>query len=291
MLREMRQQGPSKELLEAWRRDGFVNVGPMLNAVELAELRSEMDRFIDAAFSEGAPEARLPFIARNLSDVPGQSVHQFVNLWEVSPVFRRTISHPAIVEAAAALAGTDTLQVWYDQAQCKPPSTGGATEWHQDAQFWQPIRPSIALTAWIALDDAEVDNGCMWMVPGSHLWGDRAGELMAQRGRHSTETFGDLPPIEPPASAPAWIAPRPCPVRAGEVHFHHCLTWHGSPLNRSARVRRAFGVHYLPTGVKFVGHPGHPLGSRIRLAEGAAMLEDPERFPVVYADGRAKVVA
>jgi len=274
------------EQLDAWKNQGFVNIGRLLAEDELIELRDEMDRFVDSAFHRNAPAAELPFIARNLSEVPGDVVHQFVNLWEVSAVFRRAIAHPRIVAAAAELAGTGDLQVWYDQAQCKPPHSGGASEWHQDAPYWQPIGPPIALTAWIALDDAELDNGCMWMVPGSHRWGDHMADLMKQRERRDITSFGDLPPVEPPPGAPEWQSPCPCPVRAGEVHFHHCLTWHGSPVNRTERPRRSFAVHYLPRGVHFVGHAEHPLAARIRVAEGAPMLEDPERFPVVYRDGR-----
>ena len=283
---DMREQRLAADKLEAWRNDGFVNVGRLLDEAQLDQLRSEMDRFIEAAFHGRIEQTRLPWIARNLSEVPGDVVHQFVNLWEVSPVFRQAISHARIVETAAMLAETEDLQVWYDQAQCKPPHSGGAAEWHQDAQYWQPIGPPLALTAWIALDDAEVENGCMWMVPGSHRWGDQSAALTAQRNLRTQDAFGDLPRISPPAGTASWREPRPCPVRAGEVHFHHCLTWHGSPVNRTARERRAFSVHYLPGGVRFTGAPGHPLASRIRVAEGAPLLDDSEHFPVVYRNGR-----
>jgi phytanoyl-CoA hydroxylase len=276
---------PASDVMETYERDGFVNAGPMLDAGELRELRAEIERLIDAF--ENACADRKPTYAVNLSTVEGEVIYQFVNLWEVSEPFRRLIAHPRIVEAAAALAGTSDLQVWFDQAQCKTPRNGGAAEWHQDAMYWAQIEPKIALTAWVALDDADVENGCMWMVPGSHRWGLRAAALQAQGGRRDPEIFGQLPALKLPAAVGQWRAPRPCPVRAGEVHFHHCLTWHGSPVNRSSRSRRAIGIHYLPAGIYFSGRrTTHPLAARIRVPKGAPMFEDGERFPIVLQDGR-----
>ena len=66
------------------------------------------------------------------------------------------------------MTGADDLMVWHDQIQYKPPGYGGVTSWHQDAPLWPIIRPMTPVSAWIALDDAEEENGCMWMVPGSH---------------------------------------------------------------------------------------------------------------------------
>lgn len=273
-------------MLERFRQDGFVNVGRLFEPAELDELRAEMDRYVDAAFFGRSTGVELPWGWRNHSEEPGEIIHQMVNLWEVSGPFRRAVSRPRIVRAAAELAGAADIQVWHDQTQYKPAQAGGENAWHQDAPYWSPLEPAIALTAWIALDDADVDNGCMWMVPGSHLWGDQMGELLARRERREPRMFGDLPRFEPPANAGEWQEPRPCVVKAGEVHFHHCLTWHGSSQNRANRPRRAFAVHYMPTGVRFTGETNHPLASRIRVERGKPMIEDSERFPVVYRNGR-----
>ena len=64
------------------------------------------------------------------------------------------------------------IQIWHDQIQYKPPHHGGINNWHQDAPYWPVLKPETPVTAWIALDDVDESNGCMWMVPGSHKWGN-----------------------------------------------------------------------------------------------------------------------
>jgi phytanoyl-CoA hydroxylase len=278
--------GLSKAQIAAFRAHGFLNAGPLLDNTELEELRSEIDRLIRASFMRRSPSGEVPY-AVDLATTSEHTIYQMVNLWEVSAPFRRLIAHPRIVAAAAALAGTADLQLWFDQAQCKPPRYGGAAEWHQDAMYWQQLEPDVALTAWVALDDADVENGCMWMVPGSHRWGRQDAQLLTQRNRREAASFGELPPFEPPLGEGSWAPPRACPVRAGEVHFHHCLTWHGSPMSQSERPRRAVAIHYLPGGVRYSGYASaHPLAARIRIASGTPMLADPENFPVVLLEGR-----
>lgn len=161
--------------------------------------------------------------------------------------------------------------------------------WHQDFLYWGPIEPAIMITAWIALDDATIENGCMWMVPGSHRWGSAYDALLRLQGLHEADSFGELPVYTPPPGTGPWQKPRSCPVRAGEVHFHHCLTWHGSPHNRATSPRRAYAIHYMPSGVRFSGQAEHPLAARIRIPKGVPMLADGEPFPIVWRDGRPEL--
>ncbi len=58
----------------------------------------------------------------------------------------------------------------------KPPFVGAATPWHQDEAYWSTDLSYHAVAAWTPLDDTDVDNGCLWFVPGSHK-----GEVLAHR--------------------------------------------------------------------------------------------------------------
>lgn len=91
-------------------------------------------------------------------------VIQIVNMWEASAAFARVCSHPRVVRIVRQLLGCDDILVWHDQMQYKPPYHGGYTGWHQDSPAWPIILPNLMISAWLPLDDAYVDNGCMWMV-------------------------------------------------------------------------------------------------------------------------------
>lgn len=66
----------------------------------------------------------------------------------------------------------------------------------------------------------------------------------------------------------------------GQVGYHHSLTWHGSPTNRSDRKRRAIAVHYMPGHTVYAPTGNHPMEKHICVKPGEAMSGD--TFPVVY---------
>jgi ectoine hydroxylase-related dioxygenase (phytanoyl-CoA dioxygenase family) len=142
--------------------------------------------------------------------------------------------------------------------------------WHQDAPYWPTLMPMTEVSAWVALDDVDEENGCMSMVPGSHLWGNKIDFL------HTLKSFGDMPgefegrPIEV----------RTCPVRKGEVHYHHALTWHGSHANTSIRPRRAIAIHFMTDETRFVASGEHPMKPFMHMADGELVQGD--HFPVVW---------
>lgn len=126
------------------------------------------------------------------------------------------------------------------------------------------------ITGWIALDDADLDNGCMSMVPGSHHWGDQIAMI------HQIEDFHQLP--AGPNGETLEAVPRP--VTAGHVHFHHPLTWHGSPANHSGRPRRALAVHFATDEVRVDLSKSHLMKPWITSADGEPLEGD--KFPVLW---------
>src|SRR5437016_1541200 len=115
---------------------------------------------------EGRAAAK-PERITNLLGKSEQVVVQVVNIWAADPRFYEHIFHPEICAMAAQLMGTDVVRVWHDQIQYKPPRSGGATNWHQDHPYWPILQPADLVSAWVALDDATLENGCMRMVPRS----------------------------------------------------------------------------------------------------------------------------
>lgn len=281
----MAHAGLSPEQVSAFRRDGFLNAGKLLSDAELDALGSDLDRIIATGpdgFAAGGPR---PVAYRTFEEE--RPVWQILNVWEASPLFERLIYHPAIVAGISQLTGFADLQVWHDQVQYKPARAGGSTRWHQDAPLWPSIDPMTPVSAWLPFDDADVENGCMWMVPGSHRWGDRQQEyLRSQEHLRTAEEFGRIGEgFAPPADAEVReVAAVPRPVRRGEVHFHHSLTWHGSPENDSPRRRRALAIHYMTGEARFTGRD-HVMRPFIDLEAGEPMAKAGPHFPVVCRGG------
>ena len=262
----------TNEQIQFFRENGYLKCGRVLTDDQVEALREHLD-----AVMEGKSSAK-PVLLRNLlGDKSEQVVVQVVNIWEADDVFRAHIYNPTICRMATQLIGTDTLRVWHDQIQYKPPRKGGPTNWHQDHPYWPIIEPPDLVSAWVALDDATVENGCMRMVPRSHKWGPHKGGTIGTKPDFSTDHD---PALVPPGEK---IEIVPCEVRKGECMFHHCLTWHGSPSNLSDRPRRAIAVHYMPGYTRYVPTKGHVMEAHVKVKPGDTLKGD--HFPTVWEHG------
>lgn len=256
------------EQIASFHQNGFVNGGHVLNDEQVETLRAELERVIA---EQGRDDHPQPVLIRNLSGQDTAPVWQIVNIWQASAPFRDLIAHPFIVEGLAQLTNARALRIWHDQIQYKPAAIGGVNMWHQDAPYWPILAPMTEVTAWVALDDADEDNGCMSMVPGSHTWGNQIDFL------HTLKAYSDMPDH----AVGRDIRVVSCPVRKGEVHYHHSLTWHGSHANTSGRPRRAVALHYMTGDTHYVASGKHVMQQYVEVADGELMQG--RAFPLVYS--------
>jgi phytanoyl-CoA hydroxylase len=263
----------SQQQVDEFKANGFVKGGKVLSDSETAALRARLEDVLEGR-SAKAPEAK-----RNLlGDGSERVVIQVVNIWEADDLFREHLYNPRICEIVSRLMGSDVVRVWHDQIQVKPPRVGGATSWHQDHPYWPIIQPADLVSAWVALEDATVENGCMRMVPRSHLWGPHKGGTIGT----DPESFDPMPDMSlVPAGETVEVVP--CEVMAGEVMFHHCLTWHGSPPNSSERPRPAIAVHFMPAWTRYEPAGTHLVEHRITVHPGEIL--EGEYFPMVWNRG------
>lgn len=268
----------TEEQIQTFRTRGFLKTGQVLTDAEADALRERMFAVIEGR-SEGQAEA-----VRNLTGKEDNVVIQIVNIWEADDLFNKHLYNPTICQMAAELMGTDTVRVWHDQVQYKPPFVGGPTDWHQDHPYWPIIQPADLVSAWVALDDATIENGCMSMVPYSHTWGPHKGGTIGTN-------FEDFTPTPDLSLLPEGVEIEivPCEVKKGEVMFHHCLTWHGSPCNRSDKGRPAIAVHYMPGHTRYEKDPAktHMVEHRVEVAPGEALKG--KFFPTVLENGKPVV--
>lgn len=266
----------SKTQLSAFQDRGFVLGNKVLTDEQVGVLQQEVERVIRDRENK---DVRQPVCLGNISRTPDTVIWQIVNIWQASDPFYQLISHPQVVDEVAQLTGASELRIWHDQIQYKPSSGGGVNMWHQDAPYWPILEPkNQMLTAWVALDDVDEENGCMRMVPGSHKWGDQIKFL------HTIKSF-DAMPTEFEGHKLEVVS---CPVPKGTVHFHHSLTWHGSGANSSGRPRRAIALHYLNERIHYQAAGGHVMKQFVTVADGEVLRG--EHFPLVY-DRTAEPVA
>jgi ectoine hydroxylase-related dioxygenase (phytanoyl-CoA dioxygenase family) len=263
----------TSQQIERFNADGYLKSGKILNDQEVQVLCGEIERVIRDKDLSGRPQ---PVLCRDMGQ-NAAPIWQIVNIWEASEPFGRLIHNPVVTEEMAQLTGASTLRLWHDQIQYKPASVGGVNMWHQDAPLWPILAPMTEVSAWVALDDVDPDNGCMSMVPGSHRWGNQIAFL------HTLKQFDEMPAQY--EGHPIQV--RACPVRKGEVHYHHALTWHGSPANRSGRPRRAIAMHFMTEHTRYVAAGQHVMKPLMEVGDGEVVRG--RHFPVVWEKGAAGV--
>lgn len=138
------------------------------------------------------------------------------------------------------LLGEDVIG-WGSHFFCKMPGDGKRVSWHQDASYW-PLTPSKAVTVWLAIDDATVENACMRFIPGSHWFGHLTYTL--------TENDDSNVLNQTVAGVEQLGTPIDNELRAGEISIHSDLLIHGSEANASGRRRCGLTLRYCPADVR-----------------------------------------
>lgn len=244
-----------------FERDGFLVLPGFKSAADLAEVRARAQALVDGFEPDGATgvfSTRDPsrtadaaliasadqvhcFFEEDAFDAAGCLVvpkERAINkighaLHDLDPVFDR-FSHGPELAALAADLGLADPKVWQSQVIFKQPDIGGEVRWHQDATFFVSTPISVT-TFWFALEDAAIDNGCLWAEPGGHRGPLR--ERFVSDGQHLTLQKLDATPWPDDRTA----VPLPC--EAGTLIVFHGLLPHYSAPNRSPRSRLAYTLH------------------------------------------------
>jgi phytanoyl-CoA hydroxylase len=165
----------------------------------------------------------------------GHAIH------DLDPVFDRFSRDPRLAEIVEDL-GIAAPQLWQSMYIFKQPRIGGEVRWHQDATFFE-TEPSTVTGFWFALENADRDNGCLWVEPGGHHGPLR--ERFVRDGRKVS-----VEKVEP-APWPTDTTTVPLEVRAGAlVCFSGMLPHHSAP-NRSTASRHAYTLHVTDARAKY----------------------------------------
>ncbi len=212
----------SAEQVRTFNQNGILGPCPIFTPAEADGIRGRFDRLL-AAFQASGKDS---YAINGYHD-------RCRTIYDIA-------SDRRLVDRVVDLIGPDVV-VWATHFFCKMPGDGKRVGWHQDATYW-PLTPTRTVTAWLAIDDADLGNGGMQVIPGSH----RAGALPV---RPSDPADGNVLWEEVPGwerlGAPVCIA-----LRAGECTLHNDLLVHGSEPNRSARRRCGLTIRYAATAVR-----------------------------------------
>ncbi|MFN0171431.1 MAG: phytanoyl-CoA dioxygenase family protein [Bryobacteraceae bacterium] len=242
------------ETAARFHNDGFAVLENLFTEEEVAPMSDEVDRIV---------EGRAGYMPDD--DViyePDSNPPRLRNAFRMhhySPFFMEGARHPKIVRVMEEILGKP-VRLYGSQLFAKPAMVGTAVPAHQDMPYW-PFSPYELVTAWIALDDTRIENGCVRFSLGSHKLGILPHAPSGVKG--NSLGLREHPEV-------AALPEHAVEVPRGSCVLHHCLTVHRSEPNTSAKPRRGLIYVYM--------------SAQVRLNEGAK-LKGSTDFPVVSEAG------
>ena len=229
-----------QEQVDFYVDNGYLAVPDLLSAGELDELKRDIIKLARG----GYPNQTIQPVPTQLSD--NEVLSKILAIHQphyVSRVMEKYTRHPNISGVLSQITGAH-LAHWSGNVKCmqsmlfiKPPGYQGQS-WHQDENYI-PTRDRSLIGAWIAIDDAYVENGCMWVIPGSQ----RAGYLFPTRKHGDPDEFDTHDDMAVGFDESPQV---PVEVKAGSVVFFNGYLLHQSMRNRTqACYRRVLVSHYL----------------------------------------------
>jgi hypothetical protein len=208
---------------------GFIRPIDVFDASRADEVRAYIDALLDAVLQAGDRRNAYSINAYHL----------------VCRGMYDLAVEPRILDCVEDILGPNFV-CWGSHLFAKMPGDRKEVPFHQDAVYW-PLTPSKTVTAWLAIDDADVENAAMAFIPGSHLHGGLEHDTLPLDG---SRVLG-----RQVANPGRYGEPVPNELRAGQMSLHSDLLLHGSGPNRSRRRRAGLTLRYAAADVRLVdGH-------------------------------------
>lgn len=202
---------------------GYVFPIDIFSASEIEVIRAYFDELLPQALAAGWNSYELTNWHKHCRGV-----------WDI-------VTDSRIIDVMEDMLG-ETVILRHSHFFAKLPGDGMRVSWHQDASYW-PLTPSKVVSAWLAIDDVDLGNGAMQVIPGSHLNAQVAFRDSEEEERNvlnqtveQPEAFGD-PPVA-------------LELRAGQISLHSDWVLHGSEPNESTRRRCGLAMRYLSKDVR-----------------------------------------
>jgi phytanoyl-CoA hydroxylase len=227
--------------LRAYKQDGFLAVGDVLTPDETKIATQAMDDILHervpgfgytGKVRESGLQPEKEF-RQGWNERPVEEKADYVRkIWrfvEFEPRLKALSNHPTIHTLLEKLLGEEAMLI-QDMALLKPPRIGGEKPWHQDSAYFLYGPPEKVIGVWIAIDPATLENGCMHVLPGTHLEGAVP---------HIHERDCMIPDASVQIERDVAV-----PLEPGGAMFFSSLLHHGTPNNHSDQRRWALQFHY-----------------------------------------------
>jgi len=229
------EEGPllTQDQIDQYHELGYVIPDYQLPMDVVEEMRKELELLIEANPDKTADAMFVPHAP--------QGNHQGLKSPRADKWLEFACNND-IIDMVGQLIGQN-IALWGSTVFGKPAGTGKATPWHQDGQYW-PIKPLASCTAWIAIDDVGVENGCMRVIPGSHKSKDvyshhtnKADDLTLNQ-ELDEDQFNEADALD-------------MILKPGQMSFHDIYMVHGSRHNTSTKRRAGYVLRFMPTTSHF----------------------------------------
>ncbi|WP_419803358.1 phytanoyl-CoA dioxygenase family protein [Mucilaginibacter sp.] len=264
----------SEEQIRYYQENGFVVIENFLSADELEHWRTTVTNAIKE-------RAGLKMPGKNIKLGEDDGINedaayyskvfdQMLNLWQTDAGMKELMCDPRIGEMTAKLAGVDGIRIWHDQALFKRP-WANPTAWHLDTPFWS-FADRKALSIWIALDDATLENGCLYFIPGSFKETTFENKGIGKNMDSIFEVYPQFIKVNAVAA----------PMKAGSCSFHNGLTIHGAGANMTSGYRRAMTCAYMPDNNVFNGQANILPDEYLHTLTVGDVLNNNVQNPLIY---------
>ena len=259
--------------------EGYLVLENLLTAADLAAVKAAMmakvDTIADALYAAGLitdKRADRPFeyrLAELFQDRTDQEFLQFGRSWrDRLPGYYDIMANLKILDAVESLIGGEIFaNPVYNTRPKVPNVAAGAVPWHQDKSYWPDANANPVITVWLPLVDANLENGCLHIMPRTHRQKVLSWHKESYTGTGYTEVdFDHLGPEH---------AAVPLPIKAGGAILFNDRCIHMSTPNRSNQVRWSLDLRYQPTDQDPM--PQHGVGflaRSYRFPERVATLAD-----------------
>lgn len=259
--------------------EGYLVLDDLLTEVDLAAVKGAMmtkvDTIADALFDAGLitdKRVQRPFEYRLAELFQGRTDQEFLQFgrsWrDRLPGYFDIMANPKILDAVESLIGGEIFaNPVYNTRPKVPNVAAGAVPWHQDKSYWPDANANPVITVWLPLVDANLENGCLHIMPRTHRQKVLSWHKESQTGTGYTEVDFEHLGTEHEAV--------PLPIKAGGAILFNDRCIHMSTPNRSNQVRWSLDLRYQPTDQDpMPAHGAGFLARSYRFPERVATLAD-----------------